>query len=208
MPARKPSAQQFERFDIQRMAASHPAMRKLKRQGHVASIHGNKHWPAADLLMDYFERNPIPKRKRVIDAGCGWGLGGIYCAHALKSKILAVDADEAVFPYLQVHAELNNVEVEPHVGTFQSVKGKLLDDVYAVIGADVCFWDEMVKPLHGLIKRALGAGAKRIAIADPGRSPFYKLADKCARKYGGELLEWQSDDYPELDGFILEIRNS
>jgi predicted nicotinamide N-methyase len=198
---------QFERFAIQRMTASHPEMRKLRRDGHVASIHGNKHWPAADLLMDYFQRHPLPKRKRVIDAGCGWGLGGTYCARTFKSTVLAVDADPAVFPYLQAHAELNAVDIEPHIGKFQSVKGKLLNDVYAVIGADICFWDEMVKPLHGLIKRSLAAGAKRVAIADPGRSPFYKLAEKCAKKYGGELLEWQSEDYPELDGFILEIRN-
>ncbi|HSB96151.1 MAG TPA: methyltransferase [Spongiibacteraceae bacterium] len=207
MPARKSSAKQFERFAIERMSASHPAMRKLRRDGHIASIHGNKHWPAADLLMDYFERHPIPKRKRVIDAGCGWGLGGIYCARTFKSSVFAVDADEAVFPYLQVHAELNGVDIEQHIGTFQSVKGKLLKDTYAVVGADICFWDEMVKPLHGLIKRALDAGAKRVAIADPGRSPFYKLTEKCAKKYGGELLEWQSEEYPEIDGFILEIRN-
>lgn len=208
MPSRKRSSpKQFERFSIQRMTASHPAMRKLKRDGHVASIHGNKHWPSADLLMDYFEQNPLPKRKRVIDAGCGWGLGGIYCASMFKSKVLGVDADEAVFPYLAAHAALNGVEIEQFNGTFQKVKGKVLKDVYAVIGADICFWDEMVKPLHGLIKRSLEAGAKRVAIADPGRSPFFKLSEKCAKKYGGELLEWQSEEYPELDGFILEIRN-
>lgn len=206
-PRKSSSPQQFERFSIHRMSASHPAMRKLRRDGHIASIHGNKHWPAADLLMDYFEQNPMPKRKRVIDAGCGWGLGGIYCARRFKSSVLGVDADDAVFPYLQAHAELNGVEIEEYNGTFQKVKGKLLDDVYAVIGADICFWDEMVKPLHGLIKRSLEAGAKRVAIADPGRSPFFKLSEKCAKKYGGELLEWQSDEYPELDGFILEIRN-
>lgn len=205
-PRKRSSAKQFERFGIQRMTASHPAMRKLKRDGHVASIHGNKHWPSADLLMDYFEQNPLPKRKRVIDAGCGWGLGGIYCARTFKSRVLGVDADDAVFPYLEAHAELNDVAIEPFNGTFQKVKGDVLNDVYAVIGADICFWDEMVRPLHGLVKRALEAGAKRVAIADPGRSPFFKLSEKCAKKYGGELLEWQSDDYPELDGFILEIR--
>ena len=106
------SPKQFSRFKIDRMSASHPAMIKLRRDGHVASIHGNKHWPSADLLMDFLEQHPLPKRKRVIDVGCGWGLGGIYCAKTYKSNVLAVDADDAVFPYLKAHAELNAVKVK------------------------------------------------------------------------------------------------
>jgi predicted nicotinamide N-methyase len=197
---------QFERFNIQRMTASHPAMRKLRREGHIASIHGNKHWPSADMLMDFFEQHPLPKRKVVIDAGCGWGLGGIYCAKTFKAKVIGVDADDAVFPYLQAHAELNDVKIKQHHGDFKSVKGKLLDDVHTVIGADICFWDEMVKPLYKLVERALDAGAKRVAIADPGRSPFFKLAEKCAKKHGADLLDWTSEKYPELDGYVLYLK--
>ena len=197
---------QFERFNIQRMTPTHSAMRKLRREGHVASIHGNKHWPSADMLMDFFESHPLPKRKIVIDVGCGWGLGGIYCAKSFKSKVVAVDADEAVFPYLHAHAELNEVKIAAHHGDFKSVKGKVLDDVHTVIGSDICFWDEMVKPLHKLIDRALDAGAKRVAIADPGRAPFFALAEKCAKKYGADMLEWTSEQYPQLDGYVLYLK--
>lgn len=200
------AAPQFERFNIQRMTGNHPAMRKLRREGHVASIHGNKHWPSADMLMDFLEQHPLPKRKVVFDVGCGWGLGGIYCAKTFKSKVVAVDADDAVFPYLQAHALLNDVKIKPHHGDFKSVKGKLLDDAHTVIGADICFWDEMVKPLYKLIERSLDAGAKRVAIADPGRSPFFKLAEKCAKKHGADLLDWTSKKYPELDGYVLYIK--
>lgn len=200
------SPKQFARFKIERMSASHPAMTKLKREGHIASIHGNKHWPSADLLMDFFEQHPLPKRKRVIDVGCGWGLGGIYCAKTYKSKVLAVDADDAVFPYLNAHAELNEVKIKTHHGDFKSVKGKLLDDVHTVIGTDICFWDEMIKPLYKVIDRALDAGAKRIAIADPGRSPFFKLAEKCAKKHGGEMIDWDSTKYPKISGYVLYIK--
>lgn len=200
------SKQQFERFNIQRMTASHPEMRKLRRDGHVASIHGNKHWPSADLLMDFLEQHPLPKRKRVLDVGCGWGLGGIYCAHTFKSKVTGVDADDAVFPFLHAHAQLNDVKVDTHHGDFKSVKGKVLNDVHTVIGSDICFWDEMVKPLYKLIDRALDAGAKRIAIADPGRSPFYALAEKCAKKLDADLIDWTSEEYPQIDGAILYIK--
>lgn len=185
------------------MTADHPAMRKLKREGHVASIHGNKHWPSADLLMDFLEQHPLPKRKRVIDAGCGWGLGGIYCASTFKSKVLAVDADDAVFPYLNAHAELNSVKIESHHGDFKSVKGKVLNDVHTVIGTDICFWDELVKPLYKLLDRSIEAGAKRVVIVDPGRSPFFKLAEKMAKKHGADLLDWESEQYPRISGSII-----
>ncbi len=201
------SKQQFERFNIQRMTASHPEMRKLRRDGHIASIHGNKHWPSADLLMDFLEQHPLPKRKRVLDVGCGWGLGGIYCARTFKSKVTGVDADDAVFPFLHAHAQLNDVKVDTHHGDFKSVKGKVLNDVHTIIGSDICFWDEMVKPLYKLIDRALDAGAKRIAIADPGRSPFYALAEKCAKKLDADLIDWTSEEYPQIDGAVLYIKS-
>ena len=197
---------QFERFNIERMSPNHPNMRKLHRDGNIASIHGHKHWPSADLLMDFLEQHPLPKRKRVIDAGCGWGLGGIYCAKTFKSKVMAVDADDAVFPYLKAHAELNEVKINCHHGDFKSVKGKLLDDVHTVIGTDICFWDELTKPLYKLIDRALDAGAKRVAIVDPGRSPFFKLAEKCAKKHDAELIDWDSDKYPKIRGHVLYIK--
>jgi len=202
-----PTPQQFERFGIQRMTASHPAMRRLRRQGHVASIHGNKHWPSADLLMDFLSQHPLPKRSRVVDAGCGWGLSGIFCAHRFKSSVLAVDADEAVFPYLQAHAELNGVDIECHRGDFKSIRGKRLEGVDALVGTDICFWDEMVKPLSKLIERALDAGARRIAIADPGRAPFFELAEKCLIKYKGDLHDWESEEYPNITGAVLWLKN-
>jgi len=201
-----PTPQQFERFDIQRMTASHPAMRRLRRQGHVASIHGNKHWPSADLLMDFLSRHPLPKRSRVIDVGCGWGLSGIFCARRFKSSVLAVDADEAVFPYLQAHAELNDVSIECHRGDFKSIRGKRLEGVDAVVGTDICFWDEMVKPLFNLIQRALDAGARRVAIADPGRAPFFELAEKCLIRNKGDLHDWESEQYPQITGAVLWLK--
>ncbi len=197
---------QFSRFKIKRMTASHPAMQKLKREGHIASIHGNKHWPSADLLMDFLQEHPLPKRKRIIDVGCGWGLSGIYCAKTFDAKVTAVDADDAVFPYLHAHAALNDVAIKTHHGDFKSLKGKVLDKVHTVVGTDICFWDELVKPLYGVIKRAMNAGAKRIVIVDPGRSPFFELAKKCEKKFDAELIDWTSSKYPQIDGYVLYIK--
>lgn len=194
-----------ERFGIVRLMAGHPAMRKLRDEGHIPSIHGNKHWPSADLLIDYLQEHPLKKKAHVLDAGCGWGLGGIYCAKTYKAKVTAVDADDAVFPFLRAHAELNGVEIECLKKKFQGVKKEVLKDIDAIIGADICFWDEMVKPLLKLIDRALDSGVKRVMIADPERSPFFTLAKKCSKRYGAELVEWRSEAYPRISGSILVI---
>src|SRR5690606_1695418 len=194
-----------ERFGIVRLLAGHPAMRKLRDEGHIPSIHGNKHWPSADLLIDYLQEHPLKKKAHVLDAGCGWGLGGIYCAKTYKAKVTAVDADDAVFPFLRAHAELNGVEIECLKKKFQGVKKEVLKDIDAIIGADICFWDEMVKPLLTLIDRALDSGVKRVMTADPERSPFFTLAKKGAKRYGAELVEWRSEAYPRISGSILVI---
>ena len=194
-----------ERFGIERLMAGHPAMRKLRDEGHIPSIHGNKHWPSADLLIDYLLQHPLKKKARVLDAGCGWGLGGIFCAKNFKAKVTAVDADDAVFPFLRAHAELNSVEITCLKKKFQSVKKSTLEDIDAIIGADICFWDEMVKPLLKLIDKAVDCGVKRVMIADPQRSPFFALAEKCKKRYGAELVEWRSEAYPRISGSILVI---
>lgn len=197
-----------ERFGILRMQPGHPAMRRLRRQGHVPGIHGNKHWPAADLLIDFLLQHPIPKRSRVLDIGCGWGLAGIFCAHRFNARVRGVDADPAVFPYLEAHAELNGVKVETVRATFDRLDSRLLSEVDVILGSDICFWDELVGPLRRLIKRGLAAGVKRIIIADPRRGPFLDLAEHCTSRYRAELLDWQSEEFPELDGAVLYVKNA
>ena len=49
-----------------------------------------------------------------MEVGCGWGRASIYCTKKHDSEGLGVDADPKVFPYLHVHAEINDV-----VGFFQ-----------------------------------------------------------------------------------------
>ncbi len=203
MPAKTTS----ERFGIHRLHAAHPVMRKLRRDGNIPSIHGNKHWPSADLLMDFLLEHPLRKRGTVLDAGCGWGLGGIFCARQFGSRVTALDADPAVFPYLQAHAELNGVKIDCRKGKFQKVTKEELAGIDTLIAADVCFWDELVKHLGKLIDRAVDAGVKRIVIADPERSPFFELAERCMKKHCAELLERRSERYPRVSGAILLIEN-
>ena len=96
---------------VLRMTPKHPTIRKLKRE-HPTSIHGHKFWSSSYLLMDYLNDNPPKKKTRILEIGCGWGLTAIYCTKTFDCKVTGVDADKDVFPYLQAHAKLNNVEID------------------------------------------------------------------------------------------------
>ena len=51
--------------------------------------------------------------------------------------------------------------------------------LFRSLGADICFWDELTPELFNMIRRARRAGISKVMIADPCRSPFEELADRC-----------------------------
>ena len=169
-------------FGLKILNASHPGVRQLKRDGAVAEIHGNKFWNSSYLIMDYLKKNPLPKRSRVLEIGCGWGLLGLYCAKQFGNRAHGIDADKNVLPYLDLHADINEVRMTREGKTFNQLTTDYLRDFDVILGADICFWDEMTRQLFNLIKRAKKAGVKQIMISDPCRSPFSKLASRCQEK--------------------------
>jgi predicted nicotinamide N-methyase len=176
MPKTKTVVDAFGTFAL---TASHPEVKKLKRLNKTPSIHGNKVWGSSFVIMDYLIENPMPKNKKVLDVGCGWGLTGVFLAKTYEANVIGMDADPAIAPYLQLHAELNNVCIAFVKKRFQQINKADFSNVHTVIGADICFWAELTEPLYKMIKRALKAGVKQIIIGDPGRQPFYDLAQLC-----------------------------
>ncbi len=170
------------------LKSSHPEVRRLKRQSEDPSLHGNKVWHSSFALIDYLHRHPLPRGARVIDVGCGWGLTGIWLAKTFGARVLSVDADPAVEPYLQLQARVNGVHLEFMAGRFEQLDARLLAGAGLLIGTDICFWDEMVDPLYKLLRRAGNAGVTQAIIGDPGRPPFWSLAERVERKLGGHVL--------------------
>lgn len=187
--------------------AAHPAIRAVRRRGGTPSIHGNKLWKSSCLLIDYLHRHPPGRAPRVMDVGCGWGIGGIWCARRLDASVLSVDADPAVFPYLDVVAALNGVQTAARVCRFERITGADLADIDLLIGADICFWDELVKPVANLVNRAIRAGVGEILIADPERATFLAMAERCIDRHGGELLDWRTRGSMEARGALLHLSN-
>ncbi|MEX1033496.1 MAG: methyltransferase domain-containing protein [Cellvibrionaceae bacterium] len=185
----------------------HPVMKRLRKGIPGPEIHGDKIWPSSYFIMDYLEQNPLAEKARVMEIGCGWGLLSIYCASRFGAKVTGVDADENVFPYLKVHAALNEVKVKTKQCRFENIKRNALAKQDLVAGGDICFWDELVDPLYKVIMRACKEEVGTIVIADPGRGPFLKLAERCEKKFGAELLPWSVAKPRKTEGYLLVINN-
>lgn len=177
------------------LKAAHPRMRLLKKN-HEPSIHGNKFWSSSYLIMDFLGYQGLPIGTRVLEAGCGWGLAGIYCAKQFGARVTGIDADEEVFPYLSLHAEVNGVEIQTRKARFEELTSADLAGYDVMLAADVCFWDEMVDPLYGLIDQAVKAGVQQVVLADPGRPPFVQVSERCCEKLGAQTKDWSVEEGP------------
>ena len=89
---------------------------------------------------------------------------------------------------IRLQSRINGVQVEFMAGRFEQLNARLLDGADLLIGTDICFWDEMVDPLYKLLRRAGNAGVTQAIIGDPGRPPFWSLAQRVEEKLGGRVL--------------------
>lgn len=207
MSKRKASTQRRFRGTIM-PTASHPDIRKVKREGNYPSIHGNKLWKSSCLVIDYLKQNPPEHADSVIDVGCGWGASGIWCAQKLGSDVTSMDADPDVFPFLEVAADLNDVTTTPLVSRFEKLSKRQLSKFDLLIAADICFWDELVDPVYKMVNRAVKAGVKQIVIADPERPTFHEMAARCVEKHCAEVIEWETRSPIKAHGALLVIHNA
>lgn len=197
-----------EAFGVNILSSQHKAIRQIKNNEESPSIHGNKFWGSSYLLMDFLQHNPPEHGVKILELGCGWGLAGIHCAKHYKADVTGVDADRAVFPYLQAHADINNVSITPWQQYFENITTGQLAEFDMIIGADICFWDELADKVFQLINRACQAGVSRIVLTDPERPPFFDLANRCIEDHFAELYEWEVESPRRATGCLLLIENA
>ncbi|WP_279245525.1 class I SAM-dependent methyltransferase [Candidatus Litorirhabdus singularis] len=208
MPSSPAARREYRFHGVRMLTSAHPAIRAVRRTDASPSIHGNKLWRSSFLLIDYLHKNPPPHCDTVMDVGCGWGMSGIYCAQRLGAAVTSVDADGDVFPYLNANAAANGVEVTTLQSRFEKITSRQLESVDLLVAADICFWDELANPVYNLINRAVNAGVKKIVIADPERSPFLDVAQRCQEKHCAELIDWQTRQPVQARGALLIIENA
>ena len=170
-------------FGLKILNSNHAKVRLLKKEGYVAEIHGNKFWNSSFLIMSYLKKKRIPKKYKVLEIGCGWGLLGLFCAREFGNKAYGIDADKNVLPYLQLHAEVNGQKMFAERKNFNQLTVEYLSQFDIILGADICFWDEMAEQLLRLIGRAKRAGVRQVLISDPCRPPFTDLSLNCEQKF-------------------------
>lgn len=190
-----------EYLGIKALRASHPSVRRLKRQQNGHSAHGNKVWRSSFVLMDYLHSYPPELSSKVLDIGCGWGLTGLFLAQQYQAEVTGIDIDHTVAPFLALQAELNQCVMDFQARSFETLTRTELSDYQLLIGTDICFWDEMTQPLFNLLDLALNAGVKRLIIADPGRPPFWALVELCVEAFAAEVVTrriyqpWKTEKY-------------
>ena len=208
MPAgRKRNKRKLERpaFGITVLDTGHPEVRQLKHETAQPSLHGHKVWRSSFLLMDYLEQHGLTMQARVLELGCGWGLVGIYCAKTFHAHVTALDADAAVFPYLHLHAQRNGVHIQTRQRSFEDILPQELNAFDCIVGADICFWDELVDPLFHLVRHGIKAGVGEILVADPDRPPFDDLCTRCETLGNVDVLYWETTTPFSTSGRILRV---
>jgi len=207
-----PAGPDRQAYGLRLPAPGHPELRRLQG-AHAPAQQGHRLWNSTWLLLDFLIEQRLPPGLAVLEAGSGWGLAGIWCARHLAATVTAVDVDPEVFPFLDLHARLNHVEVTTEVASFDRVPDEVLAGADVLIGADICFHEHMVPSLFGLVQRALDAGVGRVALSDPGRMAFRSLASRCVGQLGAAvlhrqvqepLLSWPGEA-PRLEGRLLTL---
>ena len=192
-------------YGIYLLSTKHRLIKTLRKR-YKPSIHGDRAWGSSFLLMDYLSERGIKKGAKAAEIGCGWAGLSVFCARKFAASMTAMDLDPAVFPYVEVLADLNGVEIEQKQVDFTKLKGADLAPYSHIIGGDICFWDALVQPLVRMTNRALKNGVESVIIADPGRPTFYEYCDQMASKYDVGLQEWYASEPDRYEGEIVEVK--
>ncbi len=201
-----PEPQLFSAYGTLLMQSGHRFARQLGRH-YKPSVHGHKTWGSSFLLMDFLEQQRLLRRgTRVLELGCGWGATSVHCARRFKARVTGLDRDADVFPFMEVQASLNDVRVDTLESDFDGLRGEALSGFDVLLGADVCFWNELSDSLHKLVRRAARAGVSHVLIADPGRPPFHTLCRRLLKRYEGVRYDWYATEPRRYEGEILHLQ--
>lgn len=191
----------IEHLGLKILKSSHPEVKRIKRKQSGHSAHGNKVWRSCFALIDYLETYPIEPKSNVLEVGCGWGVAGMYLTKKQQATVTGIDIDPGVRDYFNLQNAINHCSQEFQERGFESLSSDDLSHYQYLIGSDICFWDELTNPLFQLICDAKNTGIKNILIADPGRPPFWHLADLCTEQLNSEVITrrilepWKSEKY-------------
>ena len=202
---RRTPSQERHVYGLTILQPSHPEVRRLQHEAPRPTLHGHKVWPTTFVLLDYLHQRGVTPQARVLEVGCGWGLVGIACATLFQAQVTGLDADTAVFPYLQLHAKRHGVQIATRHGSFADLTPQELAAFDLIVGADICFWEDLVDPLDQLIRHSVAAGVAEILVVAPSRPPFDELCARWVPQGNAEVLPWTTPTPVADTGRILRV---
>lgn len=181
------------RFAVKGLTAvkpNHPAVAELRAQGHIPQRFGSHIWLSSYLLIDYLSRFAhATTHQHILELGCGWGLPAIYAKKTFDARVTAADADANVFPFLRLLSDLNNVSIANRHSSYADLATQDLTDIDMLIGADICYSPNIADQLTALAHRLAAQGGGQLIVADCGRAPFHKLAERLTHNYNARLWD-------------------
>ncbi len=193
-------------YGIHVLTPKHPQIKKLEKQLGSAKLHGTKVWDASFIMMDFFNTTPLPFDQKVLDIGCGWGPLTFYLQKEQSARVISIDADDSVQPFLDLHAHFNGSDALFWQAEIAQLGVDDLQIADVIVGCDICFWDSLRDDWKKLIKRAEKAGVQSRFLFDPGRSPFNELVDWADERYSTEYWEHSITKPVKSEHYILEIK--
>lgn len=196
-------------YGIYLLKTTHPWIRRMRK--HIRpSEFGQKTWGASFLAIDWLTEHPLTAATPLLELGCGWAPIALYASSQQQAKATGMDIDDQVFPYMDLHAEINNCRVRALHASFAELTLKQLSKFSILIGADICYSSALNQELLALFERAQAAGVKQIIIADPGRTTFAELCNACEAKWPDAFQHdhWYALEPKRTEGQILHLNFS
>lgn len=193
-------------YGIYLLKVSHPWVRKMRKSIRPSEF-GQKTWGSSFLAIDWLQENPLPAATTLLELGCGWAPIAIYAASQQQAKATGMDIDDQVFPYMDLHAEINDCRVKALHSPFSDLDNKQLSRFKVLAGADICYSSELNQELLALFERAEQSGVESIIIADPGRSTFLELCDQCEARWPKAFQHdyWYALEPKRMEGQIMRL---
>lgn len=195
-------------YGIYLLKPSHSVIRKMRKSIRPSEF-GQKTWGSSFLAIDWLAQQNLAADTRLLEIGCGWAPIAIYAASQIGLKATGMDIDDSVFPYMDVHSEMNDCRVKALHSSYADLTSAQLSKYDLLIGADICYWDNLIDELLAMFERAFAAGVQQIIIADPGRSTFVKLCDLCEQLWPEHFVHeyWYALEPKRMEGQLLILAN-